>query len=42
MKFHLPDCPGVSNMSEQNKQEYTGSREELIARGYSPCGTCDP
>lgn len=42
MKFHLPDCPGVSNMSEQNKQDYTGSREELIARGYSPCGTCDP
>ena len=42
MKFHLPDCPGVSNMSEQNKQEYAGSREELIARGYSPCGTCDP
>lgn len=42
MKFHLPDCPGVSNMSEQNKQEYTGSREELIAQGYSPCGTCDP
>ena len=42
MKFHLPDCPGVSNMSEQNKQEYTGSREDLIARGYSPCGTCDP
>ena len=42
MKFHLPDCPGVSNMSEQNKQEYTGSWEELIARGYSPCGTCDP
>ena len=42
MKFHLPDCPGVSNMSEQNKQEYTGSREELIARGYSPCGICDP
>lgn len=42
MKFHLPDCPGVSNMSKQNKQEYAGSREELIARGYSPCGTCDP
>ena len=42
MKFHLPDCPGVSNMSEQNKQDYTGSREELIAQGYSPCGTCDP
>ena len=42
MKFHLPDCPGVSNMSEQNKQDYTGSREELIAQGYSPCGQCDP
>ncbi len=42
MKFHRPDCEGVSEISERNKQEYTGSRSDLIAQGYSPCGTCNP
>ena len=41
-KFHLPSCPGVQNMKPDNRQDYTGSREELIAEGYSPCGTCNP
>ena len=41
-KFHLPDCSGVASMSESNRQDYTGSREELIAQGYSPCGICNP
>ena len=42
MKFHYPDCAGVSQMSESNKQVYTGSREDLIEQGYSPCGQCSP
>ncbi len=41
-KFHYPDCPGISNMSDKNRQEYSGSRAALIAQGYSPCGICDP
>lgn len=41
-KFHLPTCSGVGQMSEKNKEYYTGSREDLIAQGYSPCGTCKP
>lgn len=41
-KFHYPDCGSVADMKEKNKQEYTGSREELIAEGYSPCGRCKP
>ena len=41
-KFHLPDCPGVSNMNQSNRQDYTGTRQALIDQGYSPCGTCDP
>ena len=41
-KFHYPDCSAVSKMKESNKEEYTGSREELIDRGYDPCGICDP
>ncbi len=42
MKFHLSDCPGVDDIADYNKSEYTGSRDELIAQGYSACGTCNP
>lgn len=42
MKFHEPDCPSVDDMEENNKQEYTGDRADLIADGYGPCGRCDP
>ncbi len=42
MKFHLPDCDGVADISEYNKQEYTGSRDDLIGQGYTPCGSCHP
>ena len=41
-KFHLPTCDSVSKMSEKNRQNYTGSRDELIAEGYTPCGSCNP
>ncbi|MCC8067353.1 MAG: DNA/RNA non-specific endonuclease [Clostridiales bacterium] len=41
-KFHYPDCYSVEQMSEKNKQEYTGNREDLIAQGYSPCKNCNP
>lgn len=41
-KFHLPDCSSVDTMKEENKVSYTGSREGLIAQGYSPCGRCKP
>lgn len=41
-KFHLPDCSSVDAMKEENKASYTGSREDLIAQGYAPCGRCNP
>ena len=41
-KFHLPSCSGASSISEANRQEYTGSRDELLVRGYEPCGSCKP
>ena len=41
-KFHLPDCPAVDTMSEQNKEEYFGTREDLIVQGYKSCGSCNP
>lgn len=41
-KFHLPTCSGAKDISENNRREYTGSREELLAQGYAPCGSCKP
>lgn len=42
MRFHLPTCSGVSTMAEKNREEVEASRTELIAQGYTPCGTCKP
>ena len=42
MKFHKPECTGVKNMSEKNREEVTCTRDELIEQGYTPCGTCKP
>lgn len=41
-KFHTPECSGVKDIKEENKKSFTGSREELIKEGYSPCGRCKP
>ena len=41
-KFHNPDCSGAATILDKNKQTYTGSRDDLIAEDYSPCGTCKP
>ena len=41
-KFHLPDCASAASISPANREEYTGSREDLIGQGYSPCGQCKP
>lgn len=42
MKFHIPDCSGVENIGKLNRKKYTGTREDLIDKGYKPCGTCNP
>ena len=41
-KFHKPDCSAASDISSANKQDFTGTRDQLIARGYSPCGLWKP
>lgn len=41
-KFHDPDCPSVEQMSDKNKDFTCAAREELISRGYTPCGRCNP
>ena len=42
MKFHYPSCSSASQIKESNREYFTGSREEVIARGFSPCGRCHP
>lgn len=42
MKFHLPSCSSVEKMQEENRENYTGDREQLIENGYEPCGSCNP
>ena len=41
-KFHVSDCSSVTDMKAKNRKEYKGSREVLIAEGYTPCGNCKP
>lgn len=41
-KFHKPTCSAAKQMKEENKQEYSGSRDDLIALGYEPCKKCNP
>ena len=41
-KFHFPECSGVRDMNGSNRQDYQGSREQLLKQGYTPCGLCNP
>lgn len=41
-KFHYPWCRSVDDMKDSNKSTFTGTREEVIAKGYDPCGNCHP
>ncbi len=41
-KFHDPDCGSVDDMSSSNRENYKGSRSDLINQGYDPCGNCRP
>lgn len=41
-KFHTLTCDSVKEINLTNKQSYHGSREELLLRGYTPCGACNP
>lgn len=42
MKFHYPSCGSADDIKEGNKAYFHGTREELIAKGYDPCGRCHP
>ena len=42
MRFHRPDCESAAKMNPENRVLSRDSREDLIARGYLPCGVCNP
>lgn len=41
-KFHDPSCSSAAAISDKNREEVTCTRDELIYRGYDPCGSCKP
>ena len=41
-KFHRPDCSSLSRTKEENKETFTGSKDNLIQQGYEACKNCNP
>ena len=41
-KFHYPSCRSVKLIKDENYDEYTGDRDDLIEDGYDPCKNCNP
>ncbi len=41
-KFHLLTCKSGQKTKEVNRTYHTGTREEVIAKGYTPCKACNP
>ena len=42
MKFHHPSCSSADDIKPQNRWDFEGTRDELIAQGYVPCKRCNP
>jgi DNA-entry nuclease len=41
-KVHLSSCSSAAQTSENNKQEYNGTLDDILAQGYTKCGICKP
>ncbi len=41
-KFHYPSCHSAAKISTENYAEFNGTRDEIMKKGYTPCGNCDP
>lgn len=41
-KFHHPWCSSADDIKKKNRKDFTGTREEVIAKGYVPCKRCNP
>ncbi len=41
-KIHKSTCSNVQDIKESNRKDHEGSLDELLAQGYTGCGTCKP
>lgn len=41
-KFHFPNCRYADKIDDEHREEYTGTRDELIEMDYEPCKVCNP
>ncbi len=41
-KFHLPTCSSVGQIKDKNREDFNGSRDEVLSRGYVACKRCNP
>lgn len=41
-KFHKTTCSELKKMNAENRIDYSGTREEVLAMGYVPCKKCNP
>ncbi len=41
-KFHKPTCSSADQITPINRDEYTGTKDALLADGYTACGICKP
>ncbi len=41
-KFHHIWCSSVKTIKEKNRRDFTGTREDVIAKGYQACKRCNP
>lgn len=41
-KFHHPSCKSAKRTKNENKQEFHGTKQELLSMGYKACKNCNP
>lgn len=41
-KFHYPSCGSAGQIKPENRIDFVGTRDEVIAQGYVPCKKCNP
>lgn len=41
-KFHYENCDSAKKIKDSNREQFSGTRQELINKGYLPCKRCNP
>ncbi len=40
--FHHPWCGYADDIDEENREILSGTKNEMLQKGYRPCGKCKP